>query len=107
MTTRLQAKGKLSMHAFTVLERIMKDDRFKQSSLGLKGHDDPFEAVYLVERVGKEAGTALVQLTEDWLPDGASVDILDDKVEQLSWLATLLYGVGGWTKDGFLPDFYM
>ena len=30
-----------------------------------------------------------------------------DKVEQLSWLATLLYGVGGWTKDGFLPDFYM
>lgn len=107
LTPPLQGKEKPSVHAFTVLERIMKDDRFKQSSLGLKGHDDPFEAVYLVEHVGKEAGASLVQYTEDWLPDGASADILDDKVEQLSWLATLLYGVGGWTKDGFLPDFYM
>ena len=95
------------MHVFTVLERVTRDNRFQKSVLGLKGHEDPFEAVYLVEHVAKEAGSALVQYTEDWLPEGASADVLDDKVEQLSWLATLLYGVGGWTKDGFLPDFYM
>ena len=81
-----------------------KDVGRTRCSPGFQSHHLLFD---LPEHVGKEAGASLVQYTEDWLPDGASADVLDDKVEQLSWLATLLYGVGGWTKDGFLPDFYM
>ncbi|KZT67500.1 hypothetical protein DAEQUDRAFT_767051 [Daedalea quercina L-15889] len=104
----LRRNGTLAVHVFTVLARVAQDDRFKPSVLGLKPHEDQFEAVYLLERVGKEVGSAIVEHASDWLPDDcADADVLEAKVEELSWLATLLYGVCGWKQDGFVADFYL
>lgn len=103
----LQGDKKPVVHAFTVLERIIKDDRFKSSALNLKPHEGQFEAAHLLEHVGKEVGNAIVDCTSDWLPNEAGAYILESKVEELCWLSTLLYGVSGYQTAGFIADFYL
>ncbi|TFY67493.1 hypothetical protein EVJ58_g1578 [Rhodofomes roseus] len=103
----LKGDNKFAVHAFTVLARIVKDDRFKCSALNLKPQEDLSEAALLLEHVGKEVGNAIVEYAADWLPDDSGAYILESKVEELCWLGTLLYGIGGYQTDGFVADYYL
>ena len=96
------------MHAFELAARILKDDRFSASALGLTPHEVPQEGLKRYEHVVDTLGPEFLRLAGEWLPDSDSADLdLHAKVEETSWLCALLYGVGGLrASGGFIPDFY-
>lgn len=82
-----------TLHAFDVLARIMKDPELVQSE------DDMMAGFRLV--VG-QFGRKIKALIDEW-----NVSSIDDAVEQLSWVVTLLYGVAGRESDTkFRADFF-
>ncbi|KAH9840652.1 uncharacterized protein C8Q71DRAFT_804255 [Rhodofomes roseus] len=98
-------KTSLGVHAFDIAARILKDDRFSAAKLGLKPHLDPAGAIAHYEKVADVLSADLLVMTEEWLPVGAD---LDQKIEELSWLCTLLYGVTGWSANNdFNADFFI
>ncbi|TFY67529.1 hypothetical protein EVJ58_g1558 [Rhodofomes roseus] len=93
------------VHAFDIAARILKDDRFSAAKLGLKPHLDPAGAIAHYEKVADVLSADLLVMTEEWLPVGAD---LDQKIEELSWLCALLYGVTGWSANNdFNADFFI
>ncbi|EED83969.1 predicted protein [Postia placenta Mad-698-R] len=93
----------IGVHAFTVLARILQDDRFSASTLGLTPHTEQVEALPHYSKVGAELSDAILSYTEDWMVDGADAGHTEQKIEELCWAATLMYGVCGWggRKQGF------
>ncbi|KAH9927609.1 uncharacterized protein B0H18DRAFT_954315 [Fomitopsis serialis] len=97
-------KASAGVHAFEIIARILKDDRFSVTTLGLKPHMDPTGALEYYEKVADLLAAPLLAWTEEWLPVGAN---LDQKIEELSWLSVLLYGVTGWSASSdFNADFF-
>lgn len=104
--TSREAGSAPGVHAFELVARILKDDRFNARALGLKPHEEPKEGLKLYEHVVDTLAPELLRLVEEWLPDGADLD-LDLKVEETSWVCALLYGVGGLRPSGaFTADFF-
>ena len=92
------------VHAFEIVARILKDDRFSASALGLKPHEDPRLGLKLYEHTANTLATEFLRFAEEWLPEGAN---LDEKIEETSWMCALLYGVGGLRPSGeFTADFF-
>ncbi|EED84005.1 predicted protein [Postia placenta Mad-698-R] len=97
----------IGVHAFTVLARILQDDRFSASTLGLTPHTEQVEALPHYSKVGAELSDAILSYTEDWMVDGADAGHTEQKIEELCWAATLMYGVCGWggRKQGLYGEF--
>ena len=94
------------VHALELVTRILKDDRFSPHALGLKPHEEPQEGLKLYEHVVDTLAPEFIRFVQEWLPDGADLD-LDGKVEETSWVCALLYGVGGLRPSGeFTADFF-
>ncbi|KAF9815237.1 hypothetical protein IEO21_04684 [Rhodonia placenta] len=97
----------IGVHAFTVLARFLQDDRFSASTLGLTPHTEQVEALPHYSKVGAELSDAILSYTEDWLVDGTDAGHTEQKIEELCWAATLMYGVCGWggRKQGLYGEF--
>jgi len=98
-------------HAFTILARILRDTRFSPSAIGLPVPEDGNE--HELERVERVVGGLLLKYVEEWTVDGADARDVERKIEELSWVNVLLYGVGGWggralsTTGEFNADFFL
>ncbi|RPD56818.1 hypothetical protein L226DRAFT_492010 [Lentinus tigrinus ALCF2SS1-7] len=101
------------VHAFTILARVLADQRFTPASLGLSSATmDPS----LFERMNEQIGGAVVELTNEWIAglegEGATAEAIAQKIEEVAWMGALAYGVGGWaaresaTTKKFNADFF-
>ncbi|RDX50762.1 hypothetical protein OH76DRAFT_440647 [Lentinus brumalis] len=103
---------KTGVHAFTILARVLADERFAPAKLALPTSME----VDMFEHVNAQVGEAIVELTNEWaaglVGEDATADAIEKKIEELAWLAALVYGVGGWgarervPKKQFNADFF-
>ncbi|RPD56826.1 hypothetical protein L226DRAFT_574175 [Lentinus tigrinus ALCF2SS1-7] len=102
--TIVNGTNKIGVHAFTILARVLSDQRFSSASLGLSAAT---VGPSTFERIAAQIGSAVVQLTNEWAAefegDGATEDAIAKKIEELSWMAALVYGVGGWAARERAP----
>ncbi|KAI0337856.1 hypothetical protein BDW22DRAFT_1464375 [Trametopsis cervina] len=84
-------------HALSILGRVSKDPAFNPKALGLPvPRDHPEQLTDLVVRV---AGAELASYIEEWAQDlsgEVGPAVLKAKCEELAWLNTVVFGVGGW-----------
>ncbi|QRW21172.1 hypothetical protein RhiXN_06161 [Rhizoctonia solani] len=76
-------------HAFTILARILEDDRLEAGKTCAKDRDiiREYASLWKVSEDEKE---------------------IQERVEELAWLVTLMFGIGGWKKDReFKADFFL
>ncbi|KAI0739605.1 hypothetical protein C8Q80DRAFT_1222014 [Daedaleopsis nitida] len=99
------------VHAFSILARVLADDRFAPASLSLPVPEDGSNFA----KVNAEVGDAIVAFAGEWAAeldgDGATADAVAKKIEELAWMNALIYGVGGWagkhkTDNKFNADFF-
>ncbi|CEL60054.1 hypothetical protein RSOLAG1IB_09312 [Rhizoctonia solani AG-1 IB] len=89
------------VHSFTVLSRILADDRLKA---GAACNEETF--VRSVE-ASDNVGAIVREYASLWTVQEDENDIREC-VEELSWLVALLFGVGGWKKDTpFCANFFL
>ena len=72
------------MHVFTILARILNDPGLGEIQEG---------GGYTTTVI--EHGATLVKHMQDWHVDPTNPRDIERKVEELSWLNTLIYAVGG------------
>ncbi|KAI0357098.1 hypothetical protein OH77DRAFT_1422596 [Trametes cingulata] len=89
-------EAKSAVHAFSILARVVTDQKFNPTSIGLPlpEGESPFD------RVEEVVGDALAELAAEWAADlegeGATPAAIDKKIEELAWMNAIIYGVGGW-----------
>ncbi|EMD35787.1 hypothetical protein CERSUDRAFT_115740 [Gelatoporia subvermispora B] len=88
-------------HVFSILARILHDDRFTPAALGLPPPEAA--ALHVLERVEKNVGEPLLKYIDEWTVDGADARDVEKKIEELAWMNALLYGVGGWAGRSAAP----
>lgn len=89
------------VHSFTILSRILADDRLKAGTAC--GQD----MNVLSSEVLKNAGGILREYASLWNITEGEQEI-QERVEELNWFVTLLFGVGGWNKSkGFRASFFL
>ena len=90
-------QGNTGVHALTILARVLADPRFTPETLGLSAAS---EEVSLFARMNEVIAPAVIELTNEWIAglesEGATADAISKKIEELAWMAALVYGVGGW-----------
>ena len=56
----------------------------------------------------QNGGKLIWKYAEEWTIDGSSNDDVRVKLEELSWIATLIYGIGGFQPgQGFKANFVL
>ncbi|KLO08383.1 hypothetical protein SCHPADRAFT_893940 [Schizopora paradoxa] len=95
-----------SGHLFAILARMLKDPRLDVENLKFSNNDLGDHYHDVVAQVGDVISEHTAQwdlrLTGDATQDAA---ILNAKVEEMYWTQILIYGIGGFTAEGFLADF--
>lgn len=85
------------VHAFSILARVLKDPE-------LGGFKQPPPQVNFFPKLIETYGDAIVKYVDQWTLDGN----LEKRVQELLWVNTLLYGVGGAVnKEQFNADFFL
>ncbi|KAF9261894.1 hypothetical protein L218DRAFT_868820 [Marasmius fiardii PR-910] len=92
--------GTKSLHAFTVLARIMKDETINTSGV-------PFRQVYkyIMEKWGK----TIFDYATEWAHfDLADPKAIEGKLEEVQWASVLMYAIPGFEGEGknFIADFF-
>ena len=55
----------------------------------------------------KRFGETVKNLVDQWQVDTTNPDDVERKIEELSWMNVMIFGIGGWQKDQpFSPDFF-
>jgi len=86
-------------HAFTVLARILKDPQFD----GIERVPDMDIYPMVMERYSG----AIRKYAGEWSYDSSNPKEVERKIEELVWANTVVFGIGGWSKDEeFDPDFF-
>jgi hypothetical protein len=99
LTTPLTASAS-ETHALTILARVLKDPLFRP-----RNPDDIEQSVADVLNDQERVDTIL-RYTAEWLSGAA--EHVEEKLEEIAWLNTLIYGVGGFTKArDFNADFFL
>lgn len=82
-----------SVHALAILAKVASDPAFKPSEIGLPPPEDSGENA--IQRVARVVGDKLVGFLNEWT---VSTDVkdLEEKLEEVIWMNTLVYSVGGW-----------
>ena len=87
-------EAKAGTHAFNILARLLADEKFKVSKIELPQSESAFEYV------NKDVGKSLDELAGEWAAEldgeGATLAVIDKKIEELVWMNTIIFGVGGW-----------
>ena len=99
-------------HALSILFRVANDPYFSHKALKLPVPEGEHESA--LERTVRLGGEKLVSLAKVWTvkPD---VQDLEAKLEEVVWVNTVIYGVGGWggrrmgedEKGEFNADFFL
>ena len=87
------------VHAFDIVARILKDDRFN--------HRAPADFVKQLIEILIEYFPMVREHAEQWTVDLNHPGEVERKMEELVWLSSLVYGVGGSTPNGFQSDFFL
>lgn len=90
------------VYALTILGRLSKDPAFRPSVLGI-----PSQEGSSLERVVEQGGAKLVSYITEWTKT-ASLDpeVLKRKFEEVAWMNTVVYAVGGWAGRDQSGDEY-
>ncbi|CUA71466.1 Oxidoreductase AflY [Rhizoctonia solani] len=88
-------------HAFSILARILADERLEAGNACTKDSDTKF-----VDTI-KNTGDIIMEYASLWKVSEDEKEI-QERVEELAWLVALMFGVGGWKKDrDFKADFFL
>ncbi|KAF8551785.1 hypothetical protein OG21DRAFT_1512319 [Imleria badia] len=99
-TTSLPNVSKMGgVHAFDIVARILKDDTFE--------HRDPTDPLDPFSEILAEYSPTIKGHAEQWSVDLNQTGEVERKMEELVWLSSLIYGVGGLTPNGFKSDFFL
>lgn len=104
------------VNALTVLAHIANDPAFSPKEIGLPVPDGEKEGS--VDRVVRVAGEKLLKYVDEWtaaLVTDTSSELLTQKFEEVVWMNTVIYAVGGWAgrkqgedeKGAFNSDFFL
>ncbi|KAG8685474.1 hypothetical protein FRC11_010516 [Ceratobasidium sp. 423] len=89
------------VHSFTLLSRILADDRLKAGVVCKK------ETRLRAGEVARNAGGILRDYASLWTVTQDEKDIRAH-AEELHWFVTLVFGIAGWKRDrGFRADFFL
>ncbi|KAF8671484.1 hypothetical protein RHS04_08372 [Rhizoctonia solani] len=88
-------------HAFTILERILKDGRLAVGKACAQDSQDQITDILNNE------GKVIQEYASMWKTSEDEKEI-QERVEELAWLVALMFGIGGWKNDRqFKADFYL
>ncbi|KAF7416276.1 hypothetical protein PC9H_002541 [Pleurotus ostreatus] len=88
-------------HIFDILADMAIDSNFARIV-----NPDP-ESMAILYHTYFDHQVAVLAYAKRWVVDTASTADVQKKLEELVWLVTLIYGVGGWKRDaGFEADFF-
>ncbi|KAG6885099.1 hypothetical protein C0993_005866 [Termitomyces sp. T159_Od127] len=107
LTTRFQGLGgsavaapKNNVHALTILARILKDASFDEIPAA-----DDYHIVY--SNITDKYSDAIIKYAQMWTFNQNDPHEAERKVEELVYANTMMYAVGGWSKDReFNNDFF-
>ncbi|KAH7918719.1 hypothetical protein BV22DRAFT_1199852 [Leucogyrophana mollusca] len=86
-------------HAFSVLSRLLKDEHFDPTKCNWPREYPDFMLV---------AGGLMRDYGEQWSIDLSRPGELERKIEELSWMNVLIYGVSAWKEErGLRADFIL
>ena len=109
--------GSPRVSAFSVLGWIAKDPAFSPKAIGVPVPEG--ESELTVDRVVRVAGEKLLKLAERWCAsltsEAGSPELLSARFEEVAWMNTVIYAVGGWAgrnqgedpKGAFNSDFFL
>ncbi|KAF9219897.1 hypothetical protein BS17DRAFT_788621 [Gyrodon lividus] len=88
------------VHAFDIMARMLKDDQLKsKTARGFMGQ--------FVDTLA-EHGTEIRRYAEQWTIDLTKLGEVERKMEELIWVNSVVYGVGGFDEEkGFKSDFFL
>ena len=88
------------VHSFSIVGKILKDDRLAAGKTCKRTSTTRFADTL------KSSGELIRSYTATWTVN--SPEEVEAKVEELAWLATLLYGLGGFREGHeFRADFFL
>ncbi|KAG8743557.1 hypothetical protein FRC11_013852 [Ceratobasidium sp. 423] len=88
-------------HAFTILARILADERLEAGKVCTKDSENKFSDTL------ENAGGIIREYASLWKVSEDENEI-QERVEELAWLVALMFGMGGWKKDrNFKADFFL
>lgn len=88
-------------HAFSILAKIMQDSKFAPKEIKKHFKDFDFDGLM------SEHGDTIWRYAEQWTIDPSQPGEIQRKMEECIWTSTILYTIGGWSKDrGLTPDFF-
>lgn len=100
LTTVAKPASPPGTHVFTIMARILEDPNLK-----IKRPDAMTLGLY--DRVSETHGDLIRKYAEQWTLDTSDPQDLARKIEELIWMNTIIFGVGGWSNaDGFKADFF-
>jgi hypothetical protein len=98
-TAKISPKG--HAHAFTILARILADERLEAGKTCNKESATKFDDTM------NSAGDIIREYASLWTVSENEKEI-QERVEELAWFVTLLFGAGGWKKGrDFRADFFL
>ncbi|KAF8126386.1 hypothetical protein EV363DRAFT_1348460 [Boletus edulis] len=87
------------VHAFDIAARILNDDRFYRRTPTDFGNE--FMEMFA------ENSSMVMEYAKQWTIDLNQLGEIERKMEEVVWLSSLVYGVGGLTPSGFQADFFL
>jgi len=85
-------------HAFSILAKIIHDPRFAPNEM--EKYIDDLDGLLAVH------GADIWRYAEQWTIDLSQPGEIDRKMEECIWTNTIIYAIGGWSKEkGFTADF--
>ncbi|EJD52981.1 hypothetical protein AURDEDRAFT_110799 [Auricularia subglabra TFB-10046 SS5] len=89
------------LHSFTIVARMLKDAALAPGIACKEESPQHFQDVL------KNQGELIRAYAKEWAGEITSSEDAHKKVEEISWVAVLIYGLAGWSKArGFRADFF-
>ena len=87
------------IHAFDIVARMLKDDRLNRRA--------PVDFLKQLREIITEYSPTIREHAEHWTVDLNQPGEVERKMEELVWLGSLIYGVGGLTPNGYRSNFFL
>ncbi|KAG6855853.1 hypothetical protein H0H87_010005 [Tephrocybe sp. NHM501043] len=99
-TTTSENPQHVNTHALTILARILKDPRFDDIPAA-----EDYSVVYA--NINDKYGDVVSEYVRTWTFDQKNPQEAERKIEELIFANTVIYAIGGWSKDkAFNTDFF-
>ena len=91
------------LHSFTIIANMLDDERLAPSRIRRRDSRAPFAETL------ENVGNVIREYAKQWIvPADGDAATLRGKIEELQWLATIIFGVGGWKESyKFRSDFFL